>query len=89
MACETLWNPRWNISRVRIWRYRLWRGGLQFDTVNKFANGCVFYDVTQGDIVGACGTSPGQNKNTPRHTLNNLWLPSIAWDTKDESPSLY
>jgi hypothetical protein len=61
----------------------------EFGATGPFANGCVFYDVTQGDIVGACGTSPGQNKNTPRHTLNNLWLPSIAWDTKDESPSLY
>ena len=35
-------------------------------TVNKTSNSCVFYDVTQGDIVGACKGS-GSGSNTLRN----------------------
>jgi subtilase family serine protease len=36
------------------------------NTVNKFSNGCVFYDITQGDIVGACRLTAGTG-NTPHN----------------------
>ena len=44
--------------------------GCNSNTVNKTSNTCVFYDVTQGDIVGACGTSSRTGS-----TLHNCYRP--------------
>lgn len=41
------------------------------NTVNKTSNNCIFYDITQGDIVGACrGSGAGAS------ILRNCYLPS-------------
>jgi subtilase family serine protease len=64
-------------------------------TVNKTSNSCIFYDVTEGDIVGVCHTTAGTG-NTPHNcyqngntygllsTSNTTLLPayptSVGWD---------
>jgi subtilase family serine protease len=40
------------------------------NTVNKTSNGCIFYDITQGDIVGACDLTAATG-NTPHNCYQN------------------